>query len=61
MTHFTLRPWTMADLPALVEHASDATVADNLADAFPHPYTEEHGKAFLARFVARTAGTIAGH
>lgn len=53
MTHFTLRPWTMADLPALVEHANDATVADNLTDAFPHPYTAEHGKAFLARFMAQ--------
>ncbi|MBK8709027.1 MAG: GNAT family N-acetyltransferase [Flavobacteriales bacterium] len=53
MTHFTLREWTMADLPALVEHANDPTVADNLTDAFPHPYTVEHGKAFLARFMGQ--------
>ena len=53
MTPFTLRPWTMADLPALVEHANDPTVADNLTDAFPHPYTVENGKAFLERFMGQ--------
>lgn len=47
MTVFTLRPFRMEDLPALVRHANDPTVAANLTDAFPHPYTEEHGRAFL--------------
>ena len=37
----------MADLPALVRHANDPSVAANLTDAFPHPYTEENGRAFL--------------
>ena len=49
---FRLRPWTLDDLPALVKHANDPSVADNLTDAFPHPYTLEHGKAFLQRFMA---------
>lgn len=44
---FELRPFTFDDLPALVKHANDPTVAANLTDAFPHPYTEEHGRAFL--------------
>ena len=44
---FTLRPFTMNDLPALVQHANDPTVAANLTDAFPHPYTEENGRSFL--------------
>lgn len=44
---FTLRPFTMDDLPALVQHANDPTVAANLTDAFPHPYTEENGHSFL--------------
>lgn len=47
MTAFTLRPFRMEDLPALVRHANDPTVAANLTDSFPHPYTEEHGRAFL--------------
>lgn len=50
---FELRPWTLADLPALVKHANDPTVADNLMDTFPHPYTEEHGKEFLERFLSK--------
>lgn len=48
MTGFLLRPFRGADLPALVRHANDPTVAAHLTDAFPHPYTEEHGRAFIA-------------
>lgn len=44
---FILRPFSTDDLPALVQHANDPTVAANLTDAFPHPYTEEHGRAFI--------------
>ena len=44
---FRLRPFAMDDLPALVRHANDPSVAANLTDAFPHPYTEENGRAFL--------------
>lgn len=46
-TPFVLRPFRMEDLPALVKHANDPTVAANLTDAFPHPYTEADGRAFL--------------
>lgn len=45
---FKLRPFTMDDLPSLVKHANDPSVAANLTDAFPHPYTEESGRSFLA-------------
>lgn len=44
---FTLRPFTLDDLPALVEHANDPSVAAHLTDSFPHPYTEEAGRFFL--------------
>lgn len=47
MIAFELRPFVPEDLTAWVRHANDPTVAANLTDAFPHPYTEEHGKAFL--------------
>ena len=47
MTAFHLRPFHSDDLPALVKHANDPTVAAFLTDAFPHPYTEVHGKASL--------------
>ncbi len=42
----------MEDLGSLVEHANDPTVAANLTDAFPHPYTVKHGKEFLERFLS---------
>lgn len=45
---FRLRPFSDNDLGALVKHANDATVAANLTDAFPHPYTEDAGRNFLS-------------
>lgn len=45
---FKLRPWNMDDLDSLVENANDYDIAKNLTDVFPHPYTEEDGKKFIA-------------
>ena len=47
MARFEMRPFTLVDLPSLVKHANDPTVAANLTDAFPHPFTEESGRMFL--------------
>lgn len=52
MTHttdFVLRPFRPDDLDALVEHASHPTVAANLTDAFPNPFTAEAGRTFIDR------------
>lgn len=46
--HTTLRPWTLADLPDLVRFANNPHIARFMNDQFPHPYTEEHGRSFLA-------------
>lgn len=35
-----LRPWMTDDKPALVHNANNRKVWRNLADIFPHPYTE---------------------
>ncbi len=43
----TLRQWRASDLDALVRHANNIKVADNLRDQFPHPYTEEAGRMWL--------------
>ncbi len=51
MALFDLRPFTPDDLPALVKHANDPSVAANLTDMFPHPYTEEAGRKFLEEAV----------
>jgi RimJ/RimL family protein N-acetyltransferase len=48
MRPFLLRPFLGTDLSALVKHANDPTVAASLTDAFPHPYSEEHGRIFLS-------------
>lgn len=53
MPAFTLRPFRSDDLEALVRHANDSTIAAFLSDAFPHPYTEEHGRVFIAECALR--------
>lgn len=47
LAYSTLRPWRRDDLDALVRHADDPLVAENLVDAFPNPYTEEAGRRWL--------------
>lgn len=44
---FSLRPFRHDDLASLLKHANDPGIAAFLSDAFPHPYEEEHGLAFL--------------
>lgn len=46
-----VRPWTPADLDALVQHADNPRVSAQLRDVFPYPYTLDDGRRFLA-FVA---------
>lgn len=46
-----VRPWTAADLDALVHHADNPRVSAQLRDVFPYPYTLDDGRRFLA-FVA---------
>jgi RimJ/RimL family protein N-acetyltransferase len=43
-----LRPWRIEDLDSLVRNADDREVWVTLRDRFPHPYTIEAGRAWLA-------------
>ena len=43
-----LRPWILSDLDYLVKYANNKKIADNLTDAFPHPYTVEDGIKFIS-------------
>jgi ribosomal-protein-alanine N-acetyltransferase len=45
---FTLRPWHENDLDSLVENANNFDIARFMTDGFPHPYTADKGKAFIA-------------
>lgn len=42
-----LRPWQASDAAALVKYANNRKIWANLRDAFHHPYSEEHARAFL--------------
>jgi [ribosomal protein S5]-alanine N-acetyltransferase len=45
---FKLRPWLESDLESLVGFADNASIARNMSDFFPHPYTADKGRAFIA-------------
>jgi RimJ/RimL family protein N-acetyltransferase len=42
-----LRPWRAADVEALARHADNASIAQQLRDRFPHPYTRADAVAFI--------------
>jgi ribosomal-protein-alanine N-acetyltransferase len=42
-----LRPWSMEDLPSLMQYANNKKIADNLRNTFPHPYTEKNAIDFV--------------
>jgi ribosomal-protein-alanine N-acetyltransferase len=47
-----LRPWAPADKPSLIANANNRNVWRNLADVFPHPYTEADADAWLRHCVS---------
>jgi [ribosomal protein S5]-alanine N-acetyltransferase len=49
-TNFILRPWNLDDLDNLVKFANNKKIADNLTDAFPHPYVRENGITYINTF-----------
>lgn len=44
----TLRPWHINDAKDLAELANNKNIAQFMADVFPHPYTIENAKTFIA-------------
>jgi len=44
---FLLRPYRLADKLALVKHANNKKISDNLRDRFPYPYTEKDAEWFI--------------
>ena len=44
---FLLRPWSFSDIEALVEYGNNYTIAKNMRNVFPHPYTKEDGLKFI--------------
>lgn len=50
--NITLRPWREADAAACAALADDEGIAANLRDVFPHPYTEQDARDFIALCLA---------
>src|SRR5688572_14892960 len=46
-TRCTVRPWRLGDADALMRHANNINVAQQLRDRFPHPYSKANAHAFL--------------
>lgn len=44
----TLRPWHINDAEELANIANNKNIAQFMADVFPHPYTIENAKTFIA-------------
>lgn len=44
-----LRNWEESDLEDLVRLANNEKISNNLADAFPHPFTKEDGMDFIKK------------
>lgn len=51
---FHLRPFLHSDAPSLALHANNPAIADNLTNAFPHPYTLSDAEQFIARVSAQS-------
>ena len=52
MTNFKLRPWRIDDAPSVARFADNPRIAENLRDAFPHPYGLDDAREFLSSCLA---------
>jgi RimJ/RimL family protein N-acetyltransferase len=55
-----LRPLVPADAESLARHANDRDVWRNLRDLFPHPYSVEDARGYIAMAAARVPRTSFG-
>lgn len=58
MKDVKLRPWSINDLQLLVKYANESSIANNMTDKFPHPYTMENGIQFLSFVEGKSPATI---
>lgn len=55
---YKLRDWVITDLENLVKHANNYNIAKWLTDAFPYPYMENDGKAFIEMVLNNTHSKV---
>jgi RimJ/RimL family protein N-acetyltransferase len=53
-----LRQFKISDSTRMVELANNKNISRNLRDGFPHPYTLEHAREFIARCMALQPPTL---
>lgn len=58
LTTCTLRPVRPGDEASLLRYADDPRVWRNLTDKFPHPYTLESARVWIAACVAQEPATL---
>lgn len=46
--NFELRDWQISDADSLAKYANNQTIAKNLRNLFPHPYTIEDARAYIS-------------
>jgi len=46
--NYTLRPFRDSDLASLVKYANNYHISKYLTNQFPHPYTDDDGRKFIA-------------
>ncbi|MEL7569008.1 MAG: hypothetical protein AAGU14_00430 [Eubacteriaceae bacterium] len=44
---FILRKWKPSDAEDIAKYANNKKIADNLRDAFPHPYSLKDAEEFI--------------
>jgi RimJ/RimL family protein N-acetyltransferase len=57
LTSCDVRSWRMGDAEAIARHANNRKIWMNLRDAFPHPYTPQDAREFIASLRHRTPET----
>lgn len=57
--NISIRPFKKGDEISLVKYANNKKIADNLTNAFPHPYTAEHAKSFVVMAISKTGQIFA--
>ncbi|MCB0734167.1 MAG: GNAT family N-acetyltransferase [Flavobacteriales bacterium] len=60
MTQHTIQLdiWAVEDAPLLAEYANNPKIAQNLTDAFPHPYTLEHAEMYIDRALKNSSAVL---
>lgn len=53
-----IRKWELSDIDNLVLYANNKKISDNLADAFPYPYSKGFGLEFIKRVSEETPTKI---